>query len=106
MPVTFCNIVAAVNIDFSALNSIIFSWLTIGFPFGLIDLIGVDSFAGGVIGKSVVMEVLESVNNNLLRSESCPVQVHAGNFFSLMSDNPGFRFSVTHILFSKFISEV
>ena len=39
--------------------------------FGLIGLIGVDSFGGGKIVKSVVMEVLESVNNVLFRSESC-----------------------------------
>ena len=106
MPITFSNIVAVLDIGFSALNSIIYSWLPTGFLFGLIDLIEVDSCAGGEIVKSVVIEVQESVNNVLFRSESCPVQVNCGNLLSLMSDDSGIRFSVTQILFSKVIFEV
>ena len=94
-PITFCNIVAVLDIGFSPLNSITFSWLPIGFIFGLIGLIGVDSFADGEIVKSVVIEILESANNVLLWSESCPVQVNGENLFSLMSDDTGLSSSVT-----------
>ena len=87
MPITFSNIVAVLDIGFSALNSIIYSWLPIGFLFGLIDLIEVDSFAADEIVKSVVIELLESVHNVLFRSVSCPIQVNWGNLLSLMSDD-------------------
>ena len=83
-----------------------FSRLSIDFLFLLIGLIGVDSGAVGKIAKSVVIKVLESVDNVLLRSEPCPVHVNGGNLFSLMSDDSGVSSSVTHILFSKVIFEV
>ena len=65
------------------------------------DLIGVYSFAGGQIVKSVVIEVLESVDNVLFRSEPCSVHINGGNLFSLMSDDSGVSPSVTHIFFER-----
>ena len=84
---------------FSALKSIVFSWLPILFFFDLVGLIEVDSCAGGEILKSVAREVLESVNKVLFRLGFCPVQGNGGNLFSLMSDGSGICFFVTHILF-------
>ena len=95
MPINFCNIVAVLDIGFSALNSIVFSWLPIGFLFGLIFLKGVDSFACGEIVKSVVIEASKTVNNVLFRSESCPVQVNGWNLPSLMNGDSGLSSSVS-----------
>ena len=53
--------------------------------------------------KSVLTEVLKSVNNVLFRSEFCPVQGNGGNLFSLMSDDPGLSSSVPHIFFKGYI---
>ena len=89
LPITLCNIVAVLDIGFSALNSITFSRLSIDFLFGLISLQRVDSCTGGEIVKSVVIEILESVSKVLFRSESCLVQVNGGNLFFLMSDGSG-----------------
>ena len=64
-------------------------------------LIGVDSFAGGEIVKSVIIKVLESVDNVLFRSEPCSVHINGGNLFTLMSDDSGVSPSVTHIFFER-----